>query len=309
MKIISLDQGTPEWLAWRESGVPASETAALFNASPYTTKRELWLARKGKLPSWFIEKEDKAYIFQKGHAFEEKMRAEYFALSGEQFIPVCAEHEEFPAIRCSLDGLFSRDGKLKTFEAKLVSKEVKEEIARTGVIPKHHWIQIQQQLFVTNADVCIYFAHDLDDTAVVVEIFPDLDFQQELVDTINAFELSLINNEEPPMTKDDFEFSTQTQPFEELKTLKDKKAALEAELELVETEYKEKMKSIVSSHSHCNVACAELAIKIKTMEKQGSIKYNDIPEVKALSPEYLNAFRGSGATYLQAWFPKQKAKV
>lgn len=309
MKIIDLEQGSPEWHVWRESGVPASETAALFGESPYTTIRELWLLRKGKIPSWFIDQGDKEYIFAKGHSFEEKMRAEYFAMTGEQFVPVCAEHDEFPSIKCSLDGLFWTNNSLKTFEAKLVSKEVKLEISKTGVIPRHHWIQIQQQLFITNAFVCIYFAHDLEDTAVVVEIFPDLDFQQELVDKITAFELSLVNNEEPPMTKDDFEFSANDELFEKLIALKQLKDEADKRAEEIEEQYKAHLKVIASSHSHQNIASINKAVKVKLMEKPGSIKYSDIPEIKAMSAEYLNVFRSSGFSYLQAWFPKQKVKA
>src|SRR5690606_24997363 len=137
----------------------------LFDASPYATKRELWLTRKKKIPAWFIDQEDKSYIFERGHAFEEKMRAEYFAMTGEEFKPVCVEDDEYPFIIASLDGLFQfrlENGEIgyKIFEAKLVGKEVKERIAREGVagIPRNHWIQMQQQLKISKAICCVYFA-------------------------------------------------------------------------------------------------------------------------------------------------------
>lgn len=314
MRIVDLVQGTDPWHAWRESGLPASETSALFDASPYATKREMWLTRKKRIPAWFIDQEDKSYIFERGHAFEEKMRAEYFAMTGEEFTPLCVEDDEYSFIIASLDGLFhfkNPDGSsgYKIFEAKLVGKEIKERIAREGVkgIPRNHWIQVQQQLRITKAVCCVYFAYDLEDSAVVIDIYPDEAFQLTLVETLIAFKKSLDNNEEPPMSNDDFHFSENTADFEELIKLKNAKDEQAASLEIADAAYKKKMEEIISKAPHHHVASVQYAIKIKTMTKQGTIKYSEIPEVKNLSPQYLEAFRGAASTFFQAWFKKQKA--
>lgn len=308
MKFVNHEQGTPAWLEWREQGIGASESAALFGKSPYFTKRELWLTKKKIIPAWFID-QGNDYIFDKGHEFEEKMRAEYFAMTGQQFKPVCIQHPEYPFIIASLDGLFGDT----SFEAKLVSTEVKNRIAQQGTdgIPEEHFIQMQNQFLASDGDLkkCVYFAHDLTGEAVVVEVFPDVPFMQILKNELIDFDNSLKNNQEPPMTKDDFHFSENVSDFEQLAKLKAEKDEAQAKLDEAEEAYKLKMKEIVSAAPHHNVACASLAVKIKTMEKPGSIKYTDIPEVKALSSEYLAAFRGAASTYLQAWFPKQKAKA
>lgn len=305
MSIITIEQGTEPWHQWRSKGIGASESPALFNESPYFTRREVWLTKKKLIPLWFID-QGNDYIFDKGHEFEEKMRAEYFAMTGEEFSPLCVANSTYPFIIASLDGRFGR----KNFEAKLVSTEVKNEIAMSGKPPRHHWIQIQHQFLADGeAGVCIYFAHDLAGEAVVVEVFPDPLFMISLRDELLAFQYSIENNEEPPMTKDDFHFSDNDDAFQELILIKAAKDEADKKAEFLEVEYKTKLKAIADSSPHHNVASINKAVKIKLMNKPGFIKYTDIPEVKALSPEYLSVFRGEGTSYFQAWFPKQKAKA
>lgn len=309
MIIVQLEQGTEAWKDWRKNGLPASETPALFGENEYFTKREVWLAHKGLIPEWFIAQDDKSYIFDKGHSFEEKMRAEYFSITGEQFEPLCIQDEEFPFIIASLDGGIIRNGKLiKIFEAKLIPKEVKEAIAREGVkaIPRKHWIQMQQQLKIAkDAECCVYFGHDLNDTAVIVEVYPDPLFHMELVTVLLEFKQSLDLNLEPPMTKDDFHFSERDAEFEELAIINNERSRLKKMYEEIDAKYKAKMAEIMKLEPHTNVASIKHAVKIKTMCKY-YVKYESIPEIQALSKDYIEKFKVPSESYLQAWFPKQK---
>ena len=46
--IVQLQQGSPEWLAYRRAKRNASESAAVMGASPWMTPYQLWLAKTGK---------------------------------------------------------------------------------------------------------------------------------------------------------------------------------------------------------------------------------------------------------------------
>ena len=48
MKIIPFKQRTPEWYEWRRAGIGASDIPVLTGNSPYTSKRELFLQKKGE---------------------------------------------------------------------------------------------------------------------------------------------------------------------------------------------------------------------------------------------------------------------
>lgn len=304
-QVLEYEQGTPEWHQWRATGIGASDASALFQESPYTTLRELYLLKKGAIPEWVLFGEND-YIYEKGHRAEERMRAEYFALTGQVFVPQCVENPRYPFLIASLDGLFrTDDGKLRIFEAKLVGSEALELIILTNQPLRHHFIQIQQQLLLTEAEFCVYFAQDLEGNAATVIVYPDQEFQKELLEKRDEFRNYLIHNQEPPMTKDDFLYLNDPKEFEQLALLESKKAFAKQEFEAAEEAYKEELKRVASQYEH-NICCVDAGIKIKRMERQGNIAFMEIPEVKALGQGYLDQFRKTGSKYFQAWFKKAK---
>jgi len=297
-QLLNVEQGSPEWHAERAKRIGASEIAATLGKSPYYTERELWLFKKGMVPEWFVQDE---YIFDKGHRFEEKMRAEWFALTGQDFKPTVRVNKKYPHLIASLDGEFEDS----IFEAKLLGKAVLQEIKETNKPPYHHWIQVQDQLMITKAEKCIYFAHVLDDEdGVVIEVFPDKKFQRDLLKTSIQFAKKLKNNEEPAMTKEDFFFAPDDPAFDELRALNEKKSQAKKAFEAIEKEYKEKLTALHSSFEHDNVANLTAKVKIKKMSR-GTIAWRSIPEVIALAEDYIEKFRVAGSEYVQAWFAKK----
>jgi putative phage-type endonuclease len=301
-QLLELEQGSDAWLSARAKRIGASEVAACFQESPYFTERELYLFKEGYVPEWFVQDPDN-YIFKKGHEFEEKMRAEWFALTGKNFKPTVRVNKKYPHLIASLDGEFEKD----IFEAKLVGAEVLADIIEFNRPPRHHWIQIQQQLLITNANKCVYFAHTLDGEGVVVDVFPDKEFQKELLIKTIAFQRKRKNKEEPAMSKDDFHFAPDSPVFDELRELNEKKTAAKKAYEQIEQDYKAKLKEVHSPFGHSNVANISARVKIKKMSR-ATIKWFSIPEVIALSEEYINKFKTTGEPYVQAWFSKKDAK-
>lgn len=296
-QLLELEQGSPEWNAIRAPRVGASEVAAIFHKSPYYTERELYLFKEGMVPEWFVQDE---YIFEKGHEFEEKMRAEWFAITGQAFKPTVRINKKYPHLIASLDGEFEDT----IFEAKLVGADVLEEIISLNRPPEHHWMQIQQQLLITKARKCIYFAHSLEGEGAVIDVYPDPSFQRELLKRTIAFQRKRKNKEEPEMTKDDYHFAPDAPEFDLLRELNEKKAAAKKVYEETENEYKTLLKETMIKFDHDSVANLSARVKIKRMSR-ATIKWMSIPEVAALSEEYLNKFRVAGKEYFQAWFSKK----
>jgi len=298
-QLVDVEQGSDAWHDLRAPRIGASETAALFQKSPYFTTRELFLFKKGRVPEWFMQ-EGSEYIFEKGHEFEEKMRAEYFALTGMPFKPTVRISKKYPHLIVSLDGELGNN----IMETKLVGEEVLAEIIAMNKPPEHHWIQVQTQLLVTKAEKCIYFAHTLDGEAAIVDVFPDPVFQRHLLKTSIQFARKVKNNEEPPMSKEDFHFADPSPVFDELRELNEKKSAAKKVYESLEAEYKTSLKDFHATFGQRNVASLTQKVKIKTMSRE-TIKWLTIPEVAALSQEYINKFKTAGTEYVQAWFSKK----
>lgn len=299
-QLLDLQQGSPAWHSERAKRIGASEVAAAFQKSPYLTERELFLFKKGMVPEWFVQDE---YIFNKGHKFEERMRGEWFALTGQEFKPTVRVNKKYPHLIASLDGEFEDT----IFEAKLVGAAILEEIKELNRPPEHHWIQVQQQLLITKATKCIYFAYSLEDEGVVIEVFPDKDFQRQLLKTSIQFARKLKRNEEPAMSKDDFFFAPDSPVFDELRELNEKKSAAKGLHEALEQEYKLKLHEVHTSfEGQRNIANLKSRVKIKLMSR-ATIKWTSIPEVAALSKDYIEKFRVAGTEYVQAWFSKKDA--
>lgn len=296
-QLLDLEQGSEKWDYERGLRIGASEVAAIFQKSPYYTERELYLFKEGMVPEWFVQDE---YIFEKGHKFEEAMRAEWFALTGQEFKPTVRVNRKYPHLIASLDGEFEDT----IFEAKLVGAEVLEEIIERNKPPEHHWIQIQLQLLITKARKCIYFAHSLDGEGCVIDVYPDPSFQKEIIKKTIAFQRKRKLKEEPDMTKDDYFFAPDEPAFDLLRELNEKKTAAKKAYELAENDYKALLKETITKFDHNNVANLAARVKMKRMSR-ATVKWMSIPEVAALGEEYINRFRVAGKEYFQAWFSKK----
>lgn len=99
MKIIELEQGGPEWLAWRQGGIGASDLPIILGSNPYKTKLQLWEDKCG-----FGKKIELNEAMKHGIKNEENARKWVNNELNLNLKPICAEDEENGFIRASLDG-------------------------------------------------------------------------------------------------------------------------------------------------------------------------------------------------------------
>lgn len=155
MKTLTLQQGTPEWLAHRRTTRNASDAPAMMGASPYVTRAELVRQR-----ATGVEREiDSATqaVFDKGHAVEPALRALAERLIGEDLYPITGVRDD-DYLGASFDGITLAEDVI--FEAKQSNAEKLECIAR-GEIPRQDYWQIAQQFAVCeSARRCLYVVGD-----------------------------------------------------------------------------------------------------------------------------------------------------
>lgn len=140
MKIVTLEQGTPEWHAWRLEGIGASEAPMVLGISKYKTAHKLWQEKTGAIEI----KDDFNFIFEKGKTIEAKARAYFELMNDKECPPICLEHSVYPFIRASLDGY--NEAENFALEIKYVGKDAMED-----EIPPHHYAQLQHQMMVSGA--------------------------------------------------------------------------------------------------------------------------------------------------------------
>ena len=153
MQTVELQQGTPEWHAFRAAHYTASDAPAMLGISPYKTRNELLCEKKlGITPE--LDAATQARM-AKGHEYEAQARSVAEVEMGEELYPVvgvCAAH---PKLAASFDGI-TMDGCV-VWEHKTLNDTIRAAAAK-GEIPEHHRAQLEHQLLVSGADKAIFFA-------------------------------------------------------------------------------------------------------------------------------------------------------
>ena len=153
MQTVELQQGTPEWHAFRAAHYTASDAPAMLGISPYKTRNELLREKKlGITPE--LDAATQARM-AKGHEYEAQARSVAEVEMGEELYPVvgvCAAH---PKLAASFDGI-TMDGRV-VWEHKTLNDTIRAAAAK-GEIPEHHRAQLEHQLLVSGADKAIFFA-------------------------------------------------------------------------------------------------------------------------------------------------------
>jgi len=280
MKTNLLQQNTPEWHAWRNAGLGGSDAPIVTGESPYRTPLQLY---REKIGEPIVSDEDgNDFIFSKGHQTEGLIRKQFQDLTGVEMQPLCLVHPQFEHLRASLDGF---DPKLGVLEAKLVGQVALEQ-AREGIIPSHHRTQIQHQLAVSECDVAQWFGHDGKKNGVLVEVRRDEEFIKHLLDLEHEFWERVRTRQAPPLSMRDYLIPEDLRLLAQLRDAKEMAENAQAAYEALKEQ-------VVNTYHHPRIAGA--GIKLFKVERQGSINYKSVPELKSLDQEYLEKYRGKGS--------------
>lgn len=149
-----LEQGSPEWHAFRRTHRMASLAPAVMGVDPWTTKAEVVRHYRGEAS----KKSADAPPLRWGREHETDARQAAAQELGELLFPLVARRGEYAA---SLDGVeFGSDGNIRTvIECKApYGKDESETFIGTlkGDIGHYRW-QIQHQLMVTGADRALFY--------------------------------------------------------------------------------------------------------------------------------------------------------
>lgn len=161
MKIIDIAQGSTPWHAWRKQGITSTDAAVLLGRSKYKSVWRIWAEKLGKLPE---EDLSQNFHVQRGIRDEDKARQVFEHKHDDLILPVCAQSEDVPIMRASLDGL-SNNG--EPVELKCPGEAVWKQVCTQGENAKAYQLyepQLQHQILVTGADrgfLAFYFQGEL----------------------------------------------------------------------------------------------------------------------------------------------------
>lgn len=138
-----MDQGSDNWLEWRNKGIGSSDAPSIMGVG-YRTPYQVYLEKIGETKT--VNDPGKDWIFEKGHKVEKQARALLeIQYGGVEFRPGLIQMIDYPFLRASMDGAnFVYEGGVGK-EFKLVSKAEFD----AGICPERYFPQIQHQYMVS----------------------------------------------------------------------------------------------------------------------------------------------------------------
>lgn len=200
MKEHNFKQGSAEWLAYRATMFNASDAPAMMGVSKHKGRNELLrdvYVGMTKDASWFQQK-----IYDAGHQFEALARSRAEEIVLEDLAPKIGSVDRLSA---SFDGCTLFDDVIwehKTLNDAIISAQTADDL------DEMYHVQVQQQLYVSGADKCLFTATKWDEQGNLINerifwIYPDEQKQQAIIDGWAQFEKELSTYEfveviEPP---------------------------------------------------------------------------------------------------------------
>ena len=184
MKIVQLQQGSPEWHAHRARYFNASDAPAVLGCSPYKTRaqllREVHTGLAGEVDA------STQRIFDAGHRFEALARPLAEEIVGDDLYPCVGVEGKYSA---SFDGLTL--GGETAFEHKTLNDSLRASIRQQGgnandFLAPHYKVQLEHQCMVSGAERVLFMASKWTDDGELVEerhcwYTPDAELRAEII--------------------------------------------------------------------------------------------------------------------------------
>jgi len=273
MKIIKLEQGSPEWISWRKTVITATDCPAIRGSSIWVTPYKCWQRKLG-----LVAEQSSNGSMERGKKLEPIIRERFIEKFCLKMTPEVVESSEYEFLGASLDGL-SESGRfileIKTGGPKLY------KMAQEGTIPPYYMDQMQHQLLVTGAEKCFYCVGDEDPTKdIVIEVYPDPNFAKDFIPQARYFWKCIAFNEPPTLQASDYKDMSEDDSWNEIttgyKNICDKIERMEEEKEV----FRKRLLALCDDQN-----CLGNGIKIMKTIMKGRLAYDDIPVLKDMNLE------------------------
>lgn len=165
MKIVQLQQGSPEWHAHRAQHFNASDAPAMMGCSPYKTRdallREMHTGLTGEVDAATQR------VFDAGHRFEALARPLAEAIIGDDLYPCVGVEGRYSA---SFDGLTL--GGETALEHKTLSASLADTMhadIKGFDLPLHYRVQMEHQCMVSGAERVLFMATKWSDDDTLID--------------------------------------------------------------------------------------------------------------------------------------------
>lgn len=184
-------QRSSEWLAWRASGITATDISAIMGVNPYKTALDIYNDKAG-----FGKEIFDSPSMQRGRDYETEALNKYSLDTNKIFAPLCVQDGIF---RASLDG-YCDEGILIEIKIPL-EKNFESQVKNP---PVHYLYQIQWQMMIVGIHVgTLVFYNPEDKCYETVDIGRDPELQAAMIREANLFWDNFQNGIPPECNVDD----------------------------------------------------------------------------------------------------------
>jgi len=277
MKVIALEQGSPEWLKWRLTHRMASWAPAVMGEDPYNTRQNALEFYAGN-----ARPKMQTAAMRRGHEMEPKVRTRISVQTGLDFTPMVVASGLYGA---SLDGYAEGPlGKKFICEIKSPSSENSPylQAALAGTAGSSFW-QIQHQLYVSKAHACLFAVlHPVTGELHTVRVLPDEKAQENLLAAWDALIEEAASIASRSLGK-------------EIKSAVAEWEACHEELRKVqaqEIELREKIVHLTNGVPYLQVG----DVRVQYVARKGNVQYKKIPQLAGVD---LDEFRLPDVEYFR----------
>lgn len=177
--MTNFEQGSPEWLLWRNAGLGSSDIGVLMGFTQWKSEEQLFKEKSGQIKSPF--KSNPAMI--RGQRLEPAVRAEWELREDRDYPPATFVHTKYPFLKASLDGWHEETKTI--IEIKCPNAKAHKN-AIDGLIPDYYMPQVQHLLLVADGAHLDYLSFDGRKIAHV-PVKPDPTYQSIMLEKAIAF--------------------------------------------------------------------------------------------------------------------------
>lgn len=274
MRVIDLEQGSAEWLAFRKDKIGGSDAPIIMGDSPYCTPYQLWLDKLG-----LEKKKVNQWATSHGTRKEPAVREMLNKLYGPNLVPLVGQDDDDISLIASFD---AADISRRMFrEIKCLGKE-EHELALNGKVPTKYKAQLQHQMMVTNQGVTYYDSYNaefLDKSLWSICVEVDDQYQEDLYNKEKEFLHCLRTLTPPPLMERDYvekdtdewislcrEYRQAEQSHKEWETIKDSLR-----------------RQLISLAGGSNTKGG--GMRLSKIVRRGNVEYGIIPELKGIDLE------------------------
>ena len=152
MKIISVEQGSEEWISWRKEKITASDAPVILRSNKYITPVTLWEEKMDIIPQRPINEH-----MERGRLLEPIARKLFIEQTGIHVEPLVVENDHLSWMGASLDGIDISKKILIEIKCPTITGHL--EAINKEIKPMYR-DQMQHQLAVTGAEICFYITYN-----------------------------------------------------------------------------------------------------------------------------------------------------